>query len=165
RRRGWRDCRPLKRAPDRGRSGPLGTSPGCFAASFADAIRAFRSAIGNQQSRMTGMSLPAHQASPPDTPEAREYNRVHRWLGVADVALGFIFLVALLGLHWSNRMRDWAITHTGDHYLVALLLYVALLTLISKLIGLPLDYYGFRLEHRYNLSNVKFGAWAWDQTK
>jgi STE24 endopeptidase len=111
------------------------------------------------------MALPGHQAPPPDTPEAREYNRIRRWVGVADVALSFAFLVALVALHWTNRLRDWSINLTGEQYALALLVYVALLTLFTKLIGLPLDYYSFRLEHRYNLSNEKPGAWAWDQVK
>lgn len=111
------------------------------------------------------MALPVQQAPPPDTPEAREYNRVRRWLSVADVAVGVVFLVALVAFHWSNRLRDWSVHVTGGSYALALLVYVLFLTLLSKLAGLPLDYYGFRLEHRYNLSNEKPGAWAWDQVK
>ena len=111
------------------------------------------------------MVLPVQQAPPPDTPEAREYNRVRRWLSVADVAIGVVFLLALIAFHWSNRLRDWSVHVTGDSYALALLVYVVFLTLLSKLIGTPLDYYGFRLEHRYHLSNEKVGAWAWDQVK
>lgn len=110
------------------------------------------------------MALPAHPAAP-DTPEAREYNRLRRWLGVADVGVSFLFLVALLAWQWTNRLRDWSVLMSGDRYALALLIYVVLLTLFSKLLGLPLDYYGFRLEHRYHLSNEKFGAWAWDEVK
>jgi STE24 endopeptidase len=36
---------------------------------------------------------------------------------------------------------------------------------ISKLLGLGLDYYGFRLERRFQLSNQRFSAWLWDQGK
>jgi STE24 endopeptidase len=36
---------------------------------------------------------------------------------------------------------------------------------IGKLLGLGLDYYGFRLEHAFHLSNQKVRAWAWDETK
>src|SRR5258706_8892253 len=100
-----------------------------------------------------------------DTPHAREYNRIRRWLSVADVALGAIFLILLISLRWTNHLRDWSLDLSGQRYALALFLYVALLTLITKLIGLPLDYYSFRLEHRYDLSNEKPRAWAWDQLK
>jgi STE24 endopeptidase len=32
-------------------------------------------------------------------------------------------------------------------------------------VGLPLDYYSFRLEHRYHLSNQRLRAWIWDEAK
>src|SRR5207237_6764643 len=102
---------------------------------------------------------------PSDSPQSREYNRIHRWLSVADLALGAIFLVLLLALRCTNHLRDWSLDLSGQRYALALFLYVAALTLITKLIGLPLDYYSFRLEHRYDLSNEKPRAWAFDQLK
>jgi STE24 endopeptidase len=36
---------------------------------------------------------------------------------------------------------------------------------LNKLLGLPLDYYGFRLEHRFQLSSQKLRSWARDQMK
>ncbi|MDP9269304.1 MAG: M48 family metallopeptidase [Acidobacteriota bacterium] len=110
------------------------------------------------------MALPLHEPQP-DTAQARQYNRIRRWLSVADVALGAAFLALLLALHWTNRLRDWSFDLTGQRYALALLAYVAMLTLISQLIGLPLDFYSFRLEHRYQLSNQKLGSWLRDQVK
>ena len=37
--------------------------------------------------------------------------------------------------------------------------------LIGKFLGLGLDYYSFRLEHRYQLSNLRFRAWVLDEIK
>jgi len=110
------------------------------------------------------MALPMQEPQP-DTAQARQYNRIRRWLSVADVALGAVFLVLLLALHWTNRLRDWSFDLTGQRYALALLAYVAMLTLISQLIGLPLDVYSFRLEHRYQLSNQKLRGWLMDQLK
>jgi len=42
---------------------------------------------------------------------------------------------------------------------------VTMLMLISKLIGLPLDYYGFRLEHHFHLSNQRLRSWLCDEVK
>jgi Zn-dependent protease with chaperone function len=100
-----------------------------------------------------------------DTPEARRYNRIRRWLGIADLIVGFVFLVVLLASGWTGALRDYALTLTPDYYSLALFFYVLLLLLISKALGFGLDYYGFRLEHRYQLSNQKLRSWLWDQFK
>jgi len=107
----------------------------------------------------------------PDTPEARAYNRLRRRLSVVDFLLGLAFLLVLLfvttslGARWSEVLRDWAWLAARQHYSLAVFLYIAMLLLIGKLLGLPLDFYSFRLEHRYNLSNQKLRSWAWDQVK
>jgi STE24 endopeptidase len=102
---------------------------------------------------------------PTDSPETRRYNRIRRWLGVADFALGLILLVALLATGWNGTLRDLALQGAYEHYTLAVFFYVLMLMLIGKLLGLGLDYYGFRLEHRYNLSNQKLRAWMWDEAK
>jgi STE24 endopeptidase len=52
-----------------------------------------------------------------------------------------------------------------QNYILSLFMYIVLLLGISKLLGLGLDYYGFRLERRFRLSNQRFGPWLWDETK
>jgi len=100
-----------------------------------------------------------------DTPEARRYNRIRRWLGVTDFAVGLVFLVLLLVTRWSDSLRDLAYRLGFQGYTLSLFMYVVLLLGISKLLGLGLDYYGFRLERRFKLSNQKLGAWLWDEFK
>jgi STE24 endopeptidase len=103
--------------------------------------------------------------TPADSPETRRYNRIRRWLGVADFILGLLLLVLLLATGWNGTLRDFAMHGAYEHYPLAVFLYVVMLMLIGKLLGLGLDYYGFRLEHRYNLSNQRLRAWVWDETK
>jgi STE24 endopeptidase len=110
-------------------------------------------------------SAPAHIAVPMDSPEARRYNRVRRWLEVSDLALGLALLVALLATGWTRGLRDLAYRAAFQHYALALLFYVAGMMLIAKLLGFGLDFYGFRLEHRYHLSNQRLGAWLKDEGK
>jgi STE24 endopeptidase len=100
-----------------------------------------------------------------DSPEARRYNRIRRWLGAADLILGLLLLVVLLATGWNGTLRDFAMHGAYEHYTLAVFLYVLMLMLIGKLLGLGLDYYGYRLEHRYHLSNQKLRAWAWDEAK
>jgi STE24 endopeptidase len=107
----------------------------------------------------------AAPSTPADTPEARRYNRIKRWLGIADFALGLILLVVLLVTGWNGTLRDLAYRASSQTYVLAVFFYVVMLMLIGKLLGAGLDYYGFRLEHRFDLSNQKLGAWLWDETK
>lgn len=101
----------------------------------------------------------------PDTPEARRYNRVRRAISIADAGLGIAVLVVLLFTHWSALLRDIAFRPWPQNYSLALLLYWLILTVLLKVLGFPLDVYGFRLELHYNLSNQKTGSWLWDEFK
>jgi STE24 endopeptidase len=100
-----------------------------------------------------------------DSPESRRYNRIKRWLGVTDFVVGFVLLLVLLATGWTGMLRDLAERGASQNYSFAVFLYVLMLMLISKLIGIPLEYYGFRLEHRYNLSNQRTRSWIWDEFK
>lgn len=100
-----------------------------------------------------------------DTPEARRYNRIRRWLEISDFVLGFVFLLALLLTGWSGVLRDWAYWAAFQNYQLSVFFYVFLLMLAGKLLGLGLDYYGLKLERRYDLSNQKTRSWLWDETK
>ena len=100
-----------------------------------------------------------------DSPEAQRYNRIRRWLGIADFVIGFVFLVVLLATRWSDSLRDLAYRMGFQNYILSLFMYIVLLLGISKLLGLGLDYYGFRLERRFKLSNQRFSGWLWDEAK
>ncbi len=100
-----------------------------------------------------------------DTPDARRYNRIKRWLGLADAIIGFALLVVLLTTGWTARLRDWSYHLGVQHYFFAVFLYVLMFTLIMKALSAPLDFYGYRIERQYNLSNQKLGAWLWDELK
>ena len=95
----------------------------------------------------------------------RRYNRIRRRLSIGDCVLGLVLLIVLLVTGWTARLRDIAYLGTGQIYVLALFLYVFLLTVLNKLIGLPLDYYGFRMEHRFQLSNQTPRSWVRDQVK
>jgi STE24 endopeptidase len=100
-----------------------------------------------------------------DTPEVRHYNRARRWLEIGDLLLGLALLVVLLQTGWTGVLRDWSYSAAFQVYPLALFLYVFILLLTAKILGLGLDYYGFRLEHRYHLSNQRAQSWLRDEAK
>jgi len=111
------------------------------------------------------MAIANTWAAPNDTPEARRYNRLRRWLSVSDFVLGLIMLIVLLATGWSGSLRDLAYRAADPSYALAVFFYVTMLLILSKLLGSGLDYYSFRLEHRYHLSNQKLGSWLWYELK
>jgi STE24 endopeptidase len=100
-----------------------------------------------------------------DSPESRRYNRIKRWLGVSDFVLGLIFVLVLLATGWTGTLRDLAYRLASQNYTLAVFYYVFALIVISKIVGSPLEIYGFRLEHQYHLSNQKLRSWLWDELK
>lgn len=102
---------------------------------------------------------------PVDSPEAHRYNLIRRWLGIADFALGFAFLIVLLVTGWSGYLRSLAYRMGFQNYSLSVFMYVLLLLVISKALGIGLDYYGFRLERRFKLSTQRIRSWAVDEVK
>jgi STE24 endopeptidase len=104
-------------------------------------------------------------SAPSDSPEARRYNRIRRWLGMADFLVGLLFMIILVTTGWSAWLRDLAYLWGFQNYTLALFLYLLLLLTIGKALGAGLDYYGFRLEREFQLSNQRLRAWIGDEVK
>jgi STE24 endopeptidase len=112
------------------------------------------------------MGLSTISATPAaDSPASRRYNRIRRWLGITDFVIGFALLVALLATGWNGTLRDFALRVAFQNYTLAVAAYVLMLMALAKLLGAGLDYYGFRLEHRFHLSNQRLRAWLLDEAK
>lgn len=103
--------------------------------------------------------------TPADSPGAARYNHIQRWLGILDFALGLALLIVLLATGWTGTLRDLSYRATFQNYSLAVFLYFVMLLAISKALSFGLDYYGFRLEHKYQLSNQKFRPWLMDELK
>jgi STE24 endopeptidase len=84
---------------------------------------------------------------------------------MSEFLLGLALLIVLLLTGWTDWLRDVALHAGFQSYAFALFLYVLMLVAISKAVGIGLDYYGFRLEHRFQLSNQRLRAWIWDEVK
>ena len=101
----------------------------------------------------------------PDREEARQYNRAKRLVEIAELFVSFGFLIVLIATGWSSSLRDLALRMGRDSYPLQLFLYIVLLSVLSKALGLGLDIYSFRLEHRFHLSTQRLGSWIVDQIK
>jgi Zn-dependent protease with chaperone function len=96
---------------------------------------------------------------------AKAYHRAGRILGVAGFALDLVLLVVLILSGWTTGLRTFAENLTF-HPPLALLIYFILFGLIVQLPGIPLGYLkGYRLEHRYGLSNLTLWSWIKDELK
>jgi STE24 endopeptidase len=111
------------------------------------------------------MTLAENSTSTPDSPEARRYNRIRRWLGIADFVVGAAFMVVLLVTGWSGWLREFALRRGFQNYTLAVFIYLFFLLLVGKALGFGLDYYGFRLERKFQLSTQKLRSWIWDEAK
>jgi len=111
------------------------------------------------------MNFAGTSALADDSPEARRYNRIHRWLGFADFVIGAVFLIVLLVTGWNGWLRDLALRRGFQNYTLAVFIYLFFLLLIGKALSFGLDYYGFRLEQTFQLSNQKLRSWLWDELK
>ncbi len=100
-----------------------------------------------------------------DSQRAKSYHRAGRILGVVGFALDLGLLLFLIFAGWTRGLRTFA-ENVTSHAALALLIYFILFGLILELPGLPLSYLkGYRLEHRYGLSNLTLWNWVKDQLK
>ena len=96
---------------------------------------------------------------------AKKYEKTKLTVGIAEGIISFILLVLFVALGYSKELESYAYSYTGNSYL-ALLIFVFILGMINALISFPVDYYfGFRMEHKYGLSNQSFGGWIGDKIK
>lgn len=102
---------------------------------------------------------------------ASRYHRLKRQASVIGLLWGVLLLGGVLATGASVWLRDAAETAVGAvspswQPGVAVLVYVALLSLLNECGSLPLAFYSaYLLERRYDLSNETLGAWLRDQGK
>src|SRR5215469_2901253 len=84
-----------------------------------------------------------------DTPQARRYNRIRRWLGISDALIGFALLVVLLVTGWTALLRDWSYHLARQHYFFAVFLYVLMFTIILPAVSSTLQQFGWSLQDSY----------------
>jgi STE24 endopeptidase len=97
--------------------------------------------------------------------DARRYSRTKMWLGLSGTifffCLTFVFVISGLSQELDAFIRGFI----PNDYL-ALLVFVTVAGIAETILSFPLSYYsGFRLEHKYHLSNQSFVAWITESLK
>jgi len=111
-------------------------------------------------------SLPKNEKSgSPGPGDVKHYHRIKLTAGLVHSALAFLLTIAVVATGLTNLVEEAIRGIVSNDYLV-LLGFAGILGLGESLLSLPLRFYvGFRLEHRYRLSNQSFGAWIWERIK
>jgi STE24 endopeptidase len=96
---------------------------------------------------------------------AISYSRLREWLTVVGIVWGFATGLLTLSSGVSARLRTTA-ERIAPRRVSPTLLFAALLTLVTFVIGLPLSYLSdYVVEHRYGLSNQSRRAWLAESLK
>lgn len=96
---------------------------------------------------------------------AKQYEKIKSIVNVSESNLSFILLILFLWFGYSKRLELFALGYTSNPYL-ALLIYGVIIGGVSAVISFPIDYiFGFRMEHKFGLSNQTFGGWIGERLK
>jgi len=97
--------------------------------------------------------------------KAKKYERIKLILSLSENILSFILLATIVFTGTAGWLAGFSQQMVNNPY-ARLVIFVFLLGLPFFVLGWPFSWYsGFRLEHRYGLSNQTFSAWIWESTK
>ena len=96
---------------------------------------------------------------------AKKYEKIKLTVGVIEGIFSFILLLLFVVLGYSKSLERYAFSYTANPY-IALIIFGLVLGLVSSVLSLPVDYiFGFRLEHKFSLSNQTLKGWIVEKAK
>ncbi len=103
--------------------------------------------------------------APEKRAKAIAYSRAQYRLYFAGVALSLAVYAFLWRIGFAAILREWVRRISGRRF-VQCVLFAPLFLAAVRVLEFPLDYYwGFTLEHRYDLATQGFGSWMADWAK
>ncbi|HEY3251212.1 MAG TPA: M48 family metallopeptidase [Ignavibacteria bacterium] len=97
--------------------------------------------------------------------QAKEYEKIKLITGIIEGVLSFLLILAFIIFGFTKKVEVFAAGYFSNPYL-KLLLFGAILGFITSVLSFPFDYFfGFRLEHKYGLSNLTFWGWIKEKLK
>lgn len=96
---------------------------------------------------------------------AKKYEKIKLTVGITEGILSFIVLFLFIALGYSKKLEQFVYQYTSNPY-IALIYFGLIIGIVSSVILFPADYwFGFRLEHRFGLSNLTFTGWMAEKLK
>lgn len=96
---------------------------------------------------------------------AKKYHKTKLTVGIIEGVISFIILLLFVVLGYSKKLEQFVYQFTSNPYL-ALLYFGLIIGIISSVLSFPADYiFGFRLEHKFSLSNLTFAGWIKEKAK
>lgn len=90
---------------------------------------------------------------------AKKYEKIKLVSGIAESIVSLILLILFLITGYSMRLQNYALSLNSNPYM-ALIIYMLVLAIVSAVLSFPVEYYfGYRLEHKFGLSNLTFWKW------
>lgn len=100
-----------------------------------------------------------------NNPQAKTYSKIKYRLFFVNALLSGLFLISVL----VTGLSSWLVQNLTNWQISPWLVvgaYAVIGYTFMDLVFLPLSFYsGYILEHRFQLSNMTFGAWFWDHIK
>ena len=122
--------------------------------------------VGASQKSAGSTAAEAHYALTPEKrAKAIAFSRAEYRLYFAAIALALALYVFLWWSGFSAGLREW-VRRVSARRLVETAIFVSIFLVLVRALEFPLDYFwGFVLEHRYDLSTQGFGSWTADWAK
>ncbi len=97
--------------------------------------------------------------------QAKKYEKIKLTVGITEGIISFVLLLLFVSLGYSKRLEIFVYQYTSNAYL-ALVYFGLIIGLVSSVLSFPSDYFfGFRLEHKFGLSNLTFWGWIKEKLK
>lgn len=97
--------------------------------------------------------------------QAKKYEKIKLIVNITESVFSFVLLILFLWFGYSKRLELFAYGYTSNPY-IALVIYGLIIGLVSSIVSFPIDYaFGYRLEHKFGLSNLTFGKWLIEKAK
>ena len=96
---------------------------------------------------------------------AKKYAKIKLVSGITEGILSFLLILAIVVFGFSKKIEFFSAGYFSNPYL-QLLMFGAVLGIITTIFSFPFDYFfGFRLEHKFYLSNLTFWGWIKEKLK
>ncbi|MGA2668501.1 MAG: M48 family metallopeptidase [Ignavibacteria bacterium] len=96
---------------------------------------------------------------------AKKYEKIKLITGITESIVSFVLLLLFVALGYSRKLELYAYSYSSNPYF-ALLIYIFILGVLSAVLSFPVDYFfGYRLEHKFGLSNLTFFKWITEGLK